>query len=140
MQSFGALFKPVLSWMEKYDLHLFVDCVSSVGLADLYWPRAHVDNDAWYTILVVVDMGDGLESGGDFCFPTHGTVLKLCSGDVLFFNPAYTHACTEPIAKPHGSRLCVSFYCKSDVLNAAALSSAMAARIGNTPLSLCRTR
>lgn len=140
MEYFGAFFAPMLTWLKEFDVHLFADFVSSVAMGDLYWPRAHIDNDAWYTVLVTIDMGDGLESGGDFCFPTHGTVLKVQSGDVLFFNPSYPHACTESAPHPNGSRLFISFYCKSDVMNAAALSRAMAASHGNAPLNLCRDR
>lgn len=140
MQSFGSLFDPVISWLREFDIHLFADFVSSVALGDLYWARAHVDDDAWYTVLVVVDIGEGLHAGGDFGFPTLGTVLELHHGDVLFFNPSFLHACTESVPKLAGSRLFISFYCKADVLSAAALSKAMASRVGNAPLSLCRTR
>lgn len=140
MQYFGVFFEPVLAWLKDFDVHLFTDCVSSVGLADLYWARAHVDDDAWHTILVVVDTGEGLVGGGDFCFPSLGVVMEARSGDVFFFNPTYIHACTEAVPKPKGSRLYISFYCKRDVLNAATLSKAMAKRLGNAPLSLCRVR
>lgn len=100
----------------------------------------HTDNDAWYSVIVSLDMGNGLASGGDFCLGTHGSILKACHGDVFFFNPSFPHACTEPMPNERGSRLYVSFYCKSDVVDAAALSSAMSARVGNAPLSLCRMR
>lgn len=85
---------PVISWLQKNDIFLFTDCVTSVGLAELYWPRAHTDADAWYTILVVIDLGTGLHEGGDFGFCTLGTILKACHGDVFFFNPCYVHGCT----------------------------------------------
>ena len=124
MREFGFLFEHVSAWVKKFDIHLFSDFVSAVGLAELYWPRSHVDADSWYTILVVIDLGRGLEAGGD----------------LLFFNPSHVHSCTEPCPRMNGSRLFVSFYCKKATVNAAALASAMYARVGNAPLSLCRLR
>lgn len=78
----------------------------------------------------------GLERGGDFSFCTHGHVLEARDGDVFIFNPLYHHSCTEPHPRPQGSRLFISFYCKKDVVTAAALSAAIKARKGNAPLVL----
>lgn len=140
MQSFQGLFKDVQEWFEANDIRLFADYVTAVGFAELYWPRSHTDADSWYTALVCIDLGNGLIEGGDFAFPTHGNVLLAQHGDVFFFNPSYYHCCTEPNPALQGSRLFISFYCKKETVNAAALTSALASRVGNAPLALCRMR
>ena len=78
--------------------------------------------------------------GGDFSFSELGHVFKCMHGDVFFFNPWRRHSCTEPHPHPHGSRIFISFYCKSRTVRAAALTAAMRARVGSAPLSLCRVR
>ena len=140
MKEFGFLFEHISGWVKQFDIHLFADFVSAVGLAELYWPRSHVDADSWYTILVVIDLGRGLEAGGDFSLARHGHILKAEHGDVFFFNPSHVHSCTEPAPHPNGSRLFISFYCKKATVHAGAVASAMHARVGNAPLSLCRLR
>ena len=109
-------------------------------MAELYWARSHIDMDAWYTILLCIDLGKGLEGGGDFAFTGHGNILKAEHGDVFFFNPWYYHSCTEMKPREGGSRIFVSFYCKRDTANAAALTAALRARVGQQPLALCRRR
>lgn len=140
LAAFGALFRHVAEWQDIYDVRLWADWVTAVGLAELYWPRAHVDQDAWYTILVALDLGAGMESGGDFSFAKLGRVFQVEHGDVFFFNPWYEHSCTEPAPKPNGSRIFISFYCKQRTLNAGALTAMMHARKGNAPLVMCRVR
>ena len=117
-QTFGAFFKPPLDWVHEHDVHLFVDFISAVGMAELYWPRSHQDADAWYTVLVCVDIGAGMVAGGDFSFSSHGTVLEARHGDVFFFNPSYFHSCTEPHPASGGKRLFISFYSKRATLRA----------------------
>ena len=136
MNEFPSLFRHVYAWQKAYDVHFFSGPITSIGLAELFWPRAHQDKDTWYTILVCLDLGAGLERGGDFSFCTHGHVLEARDGDVFIFNPLYHHSCTEPHPRPQGSRLFISFYCKKDVVTAAALSAAIKARKGNAPLVL----
>ena len=137
---FGHLFEHVYDWLKLYDIKLFSGPITAVGLAELFWPRAHPDMDTWYTILVCIDLGEGLARGGDFAFCTHGHVLEARHGDIFWFNPLYHHSCTEPHPNPGGSRLFISFYCKRDAVNAAALTAAFKARQGNAPLDLCRLR
>lgn len=140
IEYFDPFFNHVGSWARQFGIHLFSNFVSAAGLAELYWPRSHVDMDKWYTILVTLDLGAGIERGADFSFAEMGHILKAAHGDVFFFNPSCKHSCTEPHPRPGGSRIFISFYCKRDAVNAAALSAAMAARKGNAPLSLCRIR
>lgn len=137
---FGSLFQHVRDWQKKFDIMLFADIVTAIGAAELYWPRSHVDKDAWYTFLVVLDLGAGVEEGGDFSISQLGHVFKMEHLDLSFFNPWFYHSCTEPRPRVGGSRLFMSFYCKRDTVDAAALTAAMHARKGNAPLSLCRVR
>ena len=137
---FGSLFEHVRDWQKQFDIVLWADIVTATGSAECYWPRSHVDNDAWYTILLVLDLGTGLEAGGDFSLSLDGYVFKMEHLDICFFNPWRYHSCTEPRPRVGGSRLFMSFYCKKDTVSAAALTSAMHARVGNAPLSLCRMR
>ena len=137
---FGVFFEDFSNWMEEFDIKFFADQNTAIGMAELFWAQGHDDKDGWYTVLTPLDLGKGLEDGGDFAFSELGHIFKVEDSDVFFFNPWYTHACTEP--KPHarGSRIFISWYCKRATTNAAALSAAMQARVGNAPLDLCRLR
>lgn len=137
---FGCLFQHVREWQTEHDIVMFAEFVNATGMAEGYWARSHVDMDAWYTILVVLDIGAGIEDGHDFSIGGMGYVMQMMHGDVSWFNPLYNHSCTEPHPRANGSRLYISFYCKKDTVNAAALTAAMHARVGNAPLSLCRVR
>ena len=63
----------------------------------------------WYTILVVIDIGTGMEEGHDFSICEHGYVFKAEHADVFFFNPWHYHSCTEPRPRQGGSRLFISY-------------------------------
>lgn len=85
----ASLFRHVYTWQKVYDVQFFSGPITSVGLAELFWPRAHQDMDTWYTILVCLDLGAGLERGGDFSFCTRavhclttGASRRSCHGFV----------------------------------------------------------
>ena len=40
------------------DIKLWSLHVTAAGMAELFWPRSHIDVDGWYTILVVIDLGE----------------------------------------------------------------------------------
>lgn len=69
----------------------------SVGLE--YWSVAHKDDDYYYTTLSCLSRKD---TDHDkilyyFVFPTYKlAVPSMRSGDVLFFNPAELHCCSNP--------------------------------------------
>ena len=48
----------VHNWQTQFDVKLFSYQVSATGMAELFWPRAHVDKDDWYTVLVILDLGE----------------------------------------------------------------------------------
>jgi len=65
-QEFGWLFEPINDWLKQNDIELYAQFVTGVTAGKLFWPRSHIDDDAWYTILVCQDYGRGIIDGGDF--------------------------------------------------------------------------
>lgn len=95
----------------------FVKHVTSVTAGELFWPRSHIDRDFWFTILLVLDVGDGPECGGDWAVADCGTGLKLVGGDVLVYNPSSLHGTTEfQLATSQSSRRMLAFFCSKNVL------------------------
>ncbi len=48
--------------------------MSGVTAGKLFWPRSHVDNDVWFTVLVCLDYGRGIIGGGDLVL----VLLVMC--------------------------------------------------------------
>ena len=92
---FGWLFEPINSWLENNNVLLHSYFVSIVTAGKLLWPRSHIDNDVWFTVLVCLDYGRGIIGGGDFGFGSVGHVLQCKHGDVIVYNPTHPHGTTE---------------------------------------------
>ena len=89
---------------------------------DMFFPRQHVDPDAWYTVLVCLDRGRGVR-GGDFGFASTGWVLKCEDGDVLVYNGLHLHGTTEfGIESDSDGRMFVALFVKRECVEAAARS------------------
>ena len=134
---FGWLFEPVNHWLSCSKVELYAGFVSGVTAGRLFWPRSHIDPDAWYTVLVCIDYGRGIMSGGDFGFATVGHVLECRHCDVLIYNGLMHHGSTEFELYPNdidSGRLFVAFFMKKQVLHADLLSQAMAKRCGVQPI------
>ena len=92
---FGWLFEPVIQYLNQHKVELYSQHVSGVTAGKLFWPRSHTDPDVWYTVLVCIDYGRGVLSGGDFAFASIGSVLKCQHCSVLIYNPTHHHGTTE---------------------------------------------
>ena len=137
MDSFGCILAPVLGWMHEHNVRLYAAQVSGVTFGDLFWPRSHLDPDAWYTILVCLDTGPkptesnpqpvvGVVSGGDFAFARAGWVLECKHGDVLIYNGMELHGTTEfHVASEHAGRVFVALYMNMNTVQARALTMNM---------------
>ncbi len=130
---FGWLFEPVIQYLNEHKVELDAHYVSGVTAGKLFWPRSHSDPDVWYTVLVCIDYGRGVESGGDFAFASISAVLKCHHCDFLIYNPTLHHGTTEfSLYRDEASsgRLFFAFFMKKNVLHADLLSQALANRIG----------
>ena len=129
MDSFGSIMMPVIHWMEKNSLQLYAYQVSGVTFGELFWPRSHIDPDAWYTVLVCLDVGNGIVGGGDFAFAQAGWVLKCEHGDVLVYNGMHLHGTTEmAVNDASDGRIFVAFYMNKATLHARAMTMNMPVR------------
>ncbi len=134
---FAVLFAPLLRWVSVRKLPMYAMCLSAATFGRLFWPRSHVDVDAWYTILVCLDIRSGVLRGGDFAFAQTGTVLKCSHGDILVFNGRELHGTTEfEVRQRSNGRVYVAFFLKKDSLRASALSAALFARTGIHSIAL----
>ena len=107
--------------------------MSGVTAGKLFWPRSHVDPDVWYTVLVCIDYGRGIMSGGDFGFATVALVLECHRCDVLIYNPQIHHGTTKFELYPNdreSGQIFFAFFVKKQVLHADLLSQAMGKRCG----------
>ena len=97
---------------------LFYDVAGSCTIGALFWPRAHIDKDAFFSVLPVCDSGGGI-IGGDFSFPSLGTVLKAYNGSIFIYDPTKIHGTTEMALERHSSatRYMASFYLKNEVIS-----------------------
>ena len=130
---FGWLFEPVNHWLHNSKVELYAHWVSGVTAGKLFWPRSHVDPDVWYTVLVCIDYGRGIMSGGDFDFATVGHVLECHHCDVLIYNPQIHHGTTKFELYPNdreSGQIFFAIFMKKQVLHADLLSQAMAKRHG----------
>ena len=80
----------------------FEDSVwTSAALSYNYVSAAHVDDDCFFTaLLVTVDTDDDSydmhqEIAVYFCFPSCGKAIGLRPGDILLFNPLYYHCVSK---------------------------------------------
>ena len=136
MRSFGCIFAPFMKFLTDHSLWLFVEFISGATFGELFFPRQHVDPDAWYTVLVCLDKGRGVR-GGDFGFSAVGWVLKCEDGDVLVYNGLLHHGTTEfEVLGPNDSRMYIALFVKRETVEAAALSAALRSRVGPQPVSL----
>ena len=92
---FGWLFDPITHWMKQLNVELYAHFVSGVTAGKLFWPRSHTDPNLWYTVLVCLDYGRGVMSGGDFGFASAGLVLECQHCDVIIYNGLHHHGTTE---------------------------------------------
>ena len=126
MDSFGAIFEPVLHWMELHGLRLYAKQITGVTFGEQFWPLSHIDPDAWYTALVPVDVGRGPVDGGDFAFARAGWVLKCEPGDVLIYNGCELHGTTEfAFESADDSRIFLAFYVSKKVVEARRVTDSM---------------
>jgi hypothetical protein len=89
--------------------------VSGVTAGKLFWPRSHIDNDVWFTVLVYLDYGRGIIGGGDFGCGSVGHVLQCKHGDVIVYNPTHPHRTTEfdlHPNEPESGRIFFAFFMK----------------------------
>ena len=117
MQSFGLLFTPVDQWLKAHKVELWSGHVTACTFGFNFWPSMHIDHDIWFTVLVVLRMGQGHAGGGDFAFPRMGHVLEMRTRDVFIYNPYELHGTTEIdlTGTPETSGLLlIAFYCKKD--------------------------
>jgi len=84
-----------IQYLNQHKVELYAHHVSGVTAGKLFWPRSHTDPDVWYTVLVCIDYGRGVQSGGDFAFASIGSVLKCKHCSVLIYNPTHHHGTTE---------------------------------------------
>lgn len=129
MDSFGAVLQPVLHWIDVHGIELYAAQVTGVTFGELFWPRSHDDPDAWYTVLVPLDVGAGPDEGGDFAFGGAGWVLKCEPGDVLVYNGCELHGTSEfAISSASDSRVFAAFYCNAKTMEGRCVTDRMAPR------------
>ena len=59
-QEFGWLFEPINNWLKMNRVRLYAHFVTGVTAGKLFWPQSHTDPDAWFTVLVCQDYGQGI--------------------------------------------------------------------------------
>lgn len=134
-REFGWLFEPIIDAAGSF----YATFVTGVTGGRVFWPRSHTDPDLWYTVLVALDVGRGVVSGGDFAFATHGHVLKCEHGDVLVYNGLMLHGTTEfhlYAGDPNSARVFFAFYMKENIVHARARSESLVSRVGRSPIEL----
>jgi hypothetical protein len=136
-KEFGWLFEPIIDWLNANEVEMYALSVTGVTAGKLFWPRSHTDPDAWYTILVCLDYGNGILGGGDFSFVSVGNILECRSGDVLIYNPTIHHGTTEFDLHENdvsSGRIFFAFFMKKAVAKARLLSKILLGRVGTQPL------
>jgi hypothetical protein len=139
-KDFGWLFDPIKEWLQENKIKLYAHFVTGVTAGKLFWPRSHTDPDVWYTVLVCIDYGRGIISGGDFSFASVGHILECKHGDILIYNPQCYHGTTEFQLHENdeaSGRIFFAFFMKKATLHAAFLSKALHKRVGVQPLICC---
>jgi hypothetical protein len=127
---FGVLTLGLRHALEVDGLHLWGTIVTGANLGHLFWPRHHRDGgDFGYTILTPIDLGFGVNRGGDFAFGDVGWVLEVKHGDIIIANSMYGHSTTEfDVGSSRDGRFYVSWYLKHDGLESHIRSSVMSQR------------
>ena len=71
---------------------------TALAVGENYWSKSHTDNDFYYTALSVLskNIEDNDKILYYFIFPKFKLMVPMTSGDVLLFNPAITHSCSNP--------------------------------------------
>ena len=134
MKYMAAVFGPVLAWLGTWEVQLFAAQVSAITFGELFWPRSHKDEDDWFTVLICLDQGNGVQ-GGDFAFPEVGHILKCEHGDILIYNPKEYHGTTEMgVVSEADGRVFGACYFKGGHVHAQALSMALSKRLGVKPM------
>ena len=82
----------VLREIGLYERGPFMGYYVSCACGTLFWPRVHVDDDVWLTILVA--LGD-CAAGGGWANPTCGVIHEVHAGDILVVNPRVAHGTCE---------------------------------------------
>ena len=141
IHEFSWLYDPITHWMKGSNVKLYAHFVSGVTARKLFWPRSHTDPDLWYAVLVYLDYGRGVMSGGDFGFASVGLALECQHCDVIIYNLTHHHGTTEFELYPkdeESGRIFFAFFTKKQVLLADILSQTMVKRIGVQKLNLRR--
>ena len=126
MEFFEPVLLPVIHWLQKFGLQLFVKCATAVTAGDCFWPQAHKDPDIWFTVLVCLHYGKCDVGGGDFAFTRAGWIFKCGNGSVLIYNPRLYHGTTEfDLPSKHDGKIFFAFYMKAEALQARLGSSFM---------------
>ena len=100
---------------------------------DSFMTLMQLEMPVWFTVLVCLDYGRGVNGGGDFGFGSVGHVLQCKHGDVFVYNPTHPHGTTEfdlHPNEPESGRIFFAFFMKKNVLHADLLSQAMVNRVG----------
>ena len=86
-----------------------------------FYPRAHVDDDIFFSVLAAMDLrGGGPEGGANFVFPTFEQIVALRAGDILLYNPTVPHGSTEAKnSSMDTGRKMIAHYTRSAILKAA---------------------
>jgi hypothetical protein len=123
-KEFSWLFDPIKDWLQENTIELYAHFVTG----------GHTPTQIQMCglVLVCLDYGRGIISGGDFSFASVGNILECKQGDVLIYNPTCYHGTTE--FKLHendeaSGRIFFAFFMKKATLHAALLSKALHARI-----------
>ena len=125
-----AEFRAAEKVLEILDMVLFEGVFSCGTFGELFWPRAHIDVDAFYCVIVCVE-GHTISPdfigprecvfGGEFTFPALGHALEISSGDVFVFNPYEFHGTAEiRVSSSNASRVMCAFFCKKGAIHTAA--------------------
>ena len=71
---------------------------TALAIGENYWSKSHIDNDFYFTSLSVLSNQsiDNNKILYYFVFSLFKVMVPMSSGDVLLFNPAITHSCSNP--------------------------------------------
>ena len=136
MRHCALLFSEPMAWMEVHAATTLHSYITSATIGELFWPRAHVDDDWWYTVLLCLDP-TGAVIGGEFAFPAHGHILCPQHGDIIIYNPRHSHGTTEfQVSDASHRKMYIALYCKGDAVKASCISKARVDAIGPQPMKI----
>ena len=95
-----------------------VPMATTLAVGENYWSKSHTDQDFYFTSLSVLSKHsrDNNKTLYYFIFPMFKIMVPMVSGDVLLFNPAIIHSCSNPSL--HDSYIFSSYVSKKTVLTA----------------------